>query len=68
MTKIRVKHDAVFKSVGEKADQLRKEPHLLSQLPCIIAVNKEVLCLYPPASAIRGGQLGKQLRDDRGYS
>lgn len=57
MAEIRVKHDAVFKDVKETADHLRKEPHLLSQLRYVVAVKNKTLSLYPPASALRGGQL-----------
>lgn len=66
MAKVRAEHDAVFKSVKDTAAQLRKEPHLLNRIPYTTAVIKEAMRLFPPASAMRGGEPGKQLRDDRG--
>ncbi|KAI0008223.1 cytochrome protein [Xylariaceae sp. FL0662B] len=66
MSKLRAEHDAVFGSVIETASKLREEPHLLNQLPYTTAVIKEVLRLFPPASAMRGGDHGVYLKDEQG--
>ena len=40
----------------ETASRIRENPHLLSQLTYTIAVIKETLRLYPPASSTRSGE------------
>lgn len=50
----------------DTASALREQPFLLNQLPYTTAVIKEALRLFPPASAMRGGDPGVQLKDDRG--
>lgn len=66
MSKVRAEHDAVFGDVKQTASKLREEPHLLNQIPYTTAVIKEALRLFPPASALRGGEPGKPLKDDQG--
>ncbi|KAF3069067.1 hypothetical protein GL218_08063 [Daldinia childiae] len=67
MAKLRAEHDAVFGTdITETANAMRAQPHLLNQLPYTTAVIKESLRLFPPASAMRGGQPGVYLQDDKG--
>ncbi|KAI0848483.1 cytochrome P450 [Daldinia vernicosa] len=67
MTKLRAEHDAVFGAdITETANTMREQPHLLNRLPYTTAVIKESLRLFPPASAMRGGQPGVYLQDDKG--
>ncbi|KAI1410545.1 cytochrome protein [Hypoxylon sp. FL1857] len=67
MAKLRAEHDAVFgTNITETANMMRERPHLLNQLPYTTAAIKESLRLFPPASAMRGGQPGVYLQDDKG--
>ncbi|OTB13842.1 hypothetical protein K445DRAFT_24337 [Daldinia sp. EC12] len=67
MAKIRAEHDAVFGTdITETANQMREQPHLLNQLPYTTAVIKESLRLFPPASAMRGGEPGVYFQDNKG--
>lgn len=66
MSKLRAEHDAVLGSVTETAKKLREHPYLLNRLPYTAAVIKEVLRLFPPASAMRGGERNVYLKDERG--
>ena len=56
MAKIRNEHDEVFGSNPDDAESLiRSRPNLLNKLDYTLAVIKEVLRLYPPASTVRAG-------------
>lgn len=56
MAKIRREHDEIFGSNPDDAEALiRSRPNLLNKLDYTLAVIKEVLRLYPPASTVRAG-------------
>ncbi|CAI6334325.1 unnamed protein product [Periconia digitata] len=66
LDKLRKEHDGVFKSELDAGDQLRKEPALIIQCRYTLAVIKETLRLFPPASAIRDGTAGISVVDGKG--
>jgi cytochrome P450 len=67
MDKLRVEHDSVFDNdVSAASELIRTQPQLLNKLPYTTAVIKEVLRLFPPASASRLGRAGSDLVDDDG--
>lgn len=67
LDKVRAEHDTVFgTNINSTADTIRQNPHLLNQLPYTTAVIKEVLRLFPPASAMRGGLSGVNITDTAG--
>lgn len=65
MRKVRAEYDEVFgKDVQQTAQTIRDDPYLLNRLPYSVAIIKEVLRLYPPASSVRMGQPGFFLYHD----
>jgi len=56
---VRQEHDEVFGTDLALAPALIKSnPHSLNKLPYTLAVIKEVLRLFPPASSVRVGEEG----------
>lgn len=66
LAKIRKEHDEIFGSDSDAGDRLRKEPALINQCRYTMAVIKETLRLFPPASNIRDGAAGVSIVDDKG--
>lgn len=67
LAKVRDEHNAVYGAdISTTAEQLKESPGLMNQIPYTTAVIKEVLRLYPPASALREGQPGVELQDKNG--
>ena len=67
MAKIREEHNEVFGSdLSSVTRILVEQPQLINQLPYTLAVMKEALRLFPPASAFRGGRPGVELQDPDG--
>jgi cytochrome P450 len=64
--KLRAEIDTVFGHDRDVADQLREKPILLNECRYTLAVIKESLRLYPPASSIRAGVPDVSLVDRRG--
>ena len=57
LQRLRAEHDDVFGSdLTKTASLMTENPHILNQLPYTLAVIKETLRLFPPASSTREGQ------------
>lgn len=65
-TKLCEEHDKIFGPVANTAALLKEKPALLNQCPFTLAVIKETLRLYPPASSLRQGRAGVSLTDRNG--
>lgn len=60
-------HDRVLGPDRDRASsEISANPHLLNQLPYTLAVIKEALRLYPPASSTRSGEPGYSIADLNG--
>ncbi|KAJ5179513.1 hypothetical protein N7492_002723 [Penicillium capsulatum] len=67
LRQVREEHDRVFGTDPSAASKrLKDEPTLLSQCPLTLAVIKETLRLFPPASTTRGGRSNASLTDRHG--
>ncbi|KAK4694386.1 hypothetical protein P7C71_g3191, partial [Lecanoromycetidae sp. Uapishka_2] len=65
---LRTEHDRVLGPNRDKASsEISSNPHLLNQLPYTLAVVKEALRLYPPASSTRSGEPGYSISDRNGH-
>ncbi|OCK83786.1 cytochrome P450 [Lepidopterella palustris CBS 459.81] len=61
---IRAEHDAVFGTNPlAAAEILKNSPHLINKLEYTLAVVREVLRLFPPASTVRIGREGYFVKD-----
>lgn len=64
---LRAEHREVFGlDFKETASMITENPHLLNQLPYTVAVIKETLRLFPPASSPREGEPGFFVTDEQG--
>jgi cytochrome P450 len=67
MDRIRAEHDDVFgRDVAETYGAIVENPHLLNQLPYTVAVIREALRLFPPASGFRAGEPGTSIVGEDG--
>lgn len=65
LRKVRQEHDEVFGTNVEQTPHLiKKDPHLINKLPYTVAIIKEILRLYVPASSVRKGLPGFSLHHD----
>lgn len=67
LQQVRQEHDEIFGTDASAASKrLKAEPTLLNQCPLTLAVVKETLRLFPPASTTRGGRANASLTDRHG--
>jgi cytochrome P450 len=66
MAQIRTEHNEVFGPNTDIYQTLVQKPQLLNKLPYTLAVIKEALRLFPPASGFRAGSPDMTIVDDNG--
>ncbi|KAI9669008.1 MAG: hypothetical protein M1817_005165 [Caeruleum heppii] len=66
LARLRAEHDEVLGDLSATACLIEDQPHLLNQLPYTVAVIKEAMRLFPPASSVRQGVDGIDVTDDSG--
>jgi cytochrome P450 len=66
LTKLRQEHDDVFGTTTNAADMLKENPALINKCSYTLAVIKETLRLYPPASSLRRGSENVSINDLNG--
>ncbi len=67
LKQLRAEHDSVLgPDISRTSSHLLEDPYLLNQLPDTVAVIKETLRLYPPASSTRAGEPGYYIRGSNG--
>ncbi|KAL4751945.1 hypothetical protein BDW72DRAFT_212345 [Aspergillus terricola var. indicus] len=67
LARVRAEHDAIFGTdISTTASQLSSTPELTNRLPYTLAVIKETLRLFPPASGMREGRTNISLTDRHG--
>lgn len=70
LSKLRKEHDQVFGTnpcIDNDVQIIKNNPSLLNQLPYTLAVIKEVLRIFPPASSARDGRPDFVLTDEEGH-
>jgi hypothetical protein len=65
-SRLRQEHDAVFGVNVNAASILKEDPAIINQCRYTLAVVKETLRLYPPASTLRQGSAGVSITDRLG--
>ncbi|KAI5365287.1 putative cytochrome P450 [Septoria linicola] len=65
MQRIREEHEAILGPVATTADTIKDDPNILHKLEYTLCVIKEVLRLFPAASAPRRGEKGLFLTDPK---
>ena len=65
LQRIREEHEAVLGPVSQAAENIKADPNILHRLEYTLCVIKEVLRLYPAASAPRQGEKGLFITDPK---
>jgi hypothetical protein len=66
LSKLRQEHTEVFGAHGKAGEMLKQNPILLNQCQYTLAVIKETLRMFPPASTQRAGRPGAFVTDRQG--
>lgn len=63
LQKLRAEHETVLGPLLNTPETIKNNPHILNRLEYTLAVIKEILRLFPPASSSRAGVPGFYVRD-----